>query len=159
MIHSRKTRLGAITFLAGITLLASACGNPSGTTGSTAATFGSSDSAHGRIAVSSAGGISILDGTILELVKSFESDEFSRLNAAGDGRRVFVTTKTGFQLLDMAEPKLTDLLVEATAPGHVVRHAGNTVLFDDDCSGWRTTQQHSWSITLWRTSPRTLPRC
>lgn len=29
------------------------------------------------------------------------------------------------------EPKLTDLVVDATAAGHVVRHADNTVLFDD----------------------------
>ena len=44
---------------------------------------------------------------------------------------VVVTTTAGFQLLDMNEPQLTDLVVDAKAPGHVVRHAGNTVFFDD----------------------------
>ncbi|ALE91238.1 hypothetical protein AOC05_00805 [Arthrobacter alpinus] len=131
MVHTRKARIGVTAVLAGIALLATACGNASGTAGSNAAASGGSDNAHGRIAVSSAGSISILDGTSLELVTTIDSEEFTRLNAAGDGRHVFVTTKAGFQLLDMAKPKLTDLVVEATAPGHVVRHAGNTVLFDD----------------------------
>lgn len=131
MVYPRKTRLGVTAALAGITLLATACGNASGTAGSTAPASSVSDNAQGRIAVSSAGSISILDGTSLELVTTFDSEEFTRLNTAGDGRHVFVTTTTGFQLLDMAQPKLTDLVVEATAPGHVVRHAGNTVLFDD----------------------------
>ncbi|AIY03201.1 lipoprotein [Arthrobacter sp. PAMC 25486] len=134
MLHHRRTRLAVTAFLAGIALMASACGNASGTADSTAeasSTSSSSADAHGRVAVSYEGGISVLDGATLEVVKSFDSEEFTRLNAAGDGRHVFVTTTAGFQLLDMAEPKLTDLVFDATAPGHVVRHAGNTVLFDD----------------------------
>ncbi|MBT2586381.1 zinc metallochaperone AztD [Arthrobacter sp. ISL-95] len=138
MLRQRSTRLGGIALIAGMTLLASACANttPGSTTAAgTSVTPGASspDSAgpHGRVTISYPGGISVLDSKTLEVVKKFDSEEFTRLNAAGDGRHVFVTTKAGFQLLDTVEPKLTDLRVDATAAGHVVRHAGNTVLFDD----------------------------
>ncbi|MFK0040507.1 zinc metallochaperone AztD [Paenarthrobacter sp. NPDC090517] len=137
MLRQRSTRLGGIALIAGMTLLATACANttPGSTTADTSETprASSKDSAeaHGRVAISYPGGISVLDSRTLEVVKKFDSEEFTRLNAAGDGRHVFVTTKAGFQLLDTVEPRLTDLRVDATAAGHVVRHAGNTVLFDD----------------------------
>jgi outer membrane protein assembly factor BamB len=136
MLRQGKTaRLGGIAAITGITLLVSACANGSTTPASTAeapsASSTASTDAHGRVAVSYPGGISVLDGKTLDVVEKFDSEEFTRLNAAGDGRHVFVTTKAGFQLLDTVEPKLTDLVVDATAAGHVVRHAGNTVLFDD----------------------------
>lgn len=138
MLRQRSTRLGGIALIAGMTLLASACANttpgsttPAGTAGSSSASSMDSAEAHGRVAISYPGGISVLDSKTLEVVKKFDSEEFTRLNAAGDGRHVIVTTKAGFQLLDTVEPKLTDLVVDATAAGHVVRHAGNTVLFDD----------------------------
>lgn len=135
MLRQRNARLGGIAAIAGITLLVSGCANGSTTPASTAeapsASSTPSADAHGRVAVSYPGGISVLDGRTLEVVEKFDSEEFTRLNAAGDGRHVFVTTKAGFQLLDTVEPKLTDLVVDASAAGHVVRHAGNTVLFDD----------------------------
>ena len=138
MLRQRSTRLGGIALIAGMTLLASACANttpgsttPAGTSETPGASSTDSVEAHGRVAISYPGGISVLDSKTLEVVKKFDSEEFTRLNAAGDGRHVFVTTKAGFQLLDTVEPKLTDLRVDATAAGHVVRHAGNTVLFDD----------------------------
>ena len=34
-------------------------------------------------------------------------------------------------MLDTATPELTDLVFEASAAGHVVRHGGRTVLYDD----------------------------
>lgn len=132
MLRQRNTRLGVTAAIAGILLVATGCANGSGTPGAVAEAPGASAAdANGRVAVSYEGGISVLDGKTLEVVKKFDSEEFTRLSAAGDGRHVFVTTTAGFQLLDMAEPKLTELVVDATAPGHVVRHAGNTVLFDD----------------------------
>ncbi|MGK3647199.1 zinc metallochaperone AztD [Pseudarthrobacter enclensis] len=135
MLRQRTSRLGGITAIAGITLLVSACATgqatPAGTAAAPDAAATTSADEHGRIAVSYAGGISVLDGKTLDVVQKFDSEEFTRLNAAGDGRHVFVTTKAGFQLLDTVEPRLTDLVVDATAAGHVVRHAGNTVLFDD----------------------------
>lgn len=133
MLRQRNARLGGIALIAGMTLLATACANntPASTSDAPAASATASADAHGRVAISYPGGISVLDGKTLDVVKKFDSEEFTRLNAAGDGRHVFVTTKAGFQLLDTVEPKLTDLVVDATAAGHVVRHAGNTVLFDD----------------------------
>lgn len=106
----------------------------------------SSGEATPRVAVSYEGGVIVLDGTTLEVVGDFESEEFTRLNAAGDGRHLFLTTSEGFQLLDAgtwtdaageertADPELTDAVVEAAAAGHVVRHAGKTVLYDDATS-------------------------
>lgn len=131
MICKRNTRLGGIALVAGMTLLASACANSTPASNTQTPAASASADALGRVAISYPGGISILDGKTLNVVKKFDSEEFTRLNAAGDGRHVFVTTKAGFQLLDTVEPKLTDLVVDASAPGHVVRHAGNTVLFDD----------------------------
>jgi DNA-binding beta-propeller fold protein YncE len=99
-----------------------------------------------RVALTSEGAVTVLDGATLEVLGEFDSESFTRLNAAGDGRHVFVTTSEGFQLLDAgtwtdesgaaqaAEPELTDLVVEAGAAAHVVRHAGLTVLYDDATS-------------------------
>ncbi|QNG21295.1 hypothetical protein G4H71_00135 [Rhodococcus triatomae] len=95
-----------------------------------------------RLAVSHDGGILVLDAESLEVVGSAESEGFVRLNPAGDGRHVFVSTGSGFTALDTgtwtdgtshytAEPALTDITFSAETPGHVVRHAGKTVLFDD----------------------------
>lgn len=133
MFRQQKARLGGIAVLAGFTLLLSACATPAGAPSSSPAASESAGSATtgGRIAVSYPGGISVLDGASLAVVEKFPSEEFTRLNSAGDGRHVFVTTSAGFQLLDTVTPKLTDLVVDASAAGHVVRHAGNTVLFDD----------------------------
>jgi hypothetical protein len=132
MLRKQNARLGGIATITGITLLLSACaGNPGTPAGTASDSSTASVNAKGRIAISSPGGISVLDGKTLDVVKKFDSQEFTRLNAAGDGRHVFITTSAGFQLLDTVEPKLTDLMVTAEAAGHVVRHAGNTVLFDD----------------------------
>ena len=91
------------------------------------------DHAHGLapLAVSYENGIAVLDGTSLEVLKTLESEEFTRLNAVGDGKHVLVTTSRGFEVLDTSVPELTGATFAATTPGHVVRHAGKTVLFDD----------------------------
>lgn len=99
-----------------------------------------------RVALTYEGGVLVLDGTSFEVEGEFESENFTRLNAAGDGRHLFLTTSKGFQLLDAgtwtdasgkaqtAEPELTDLVVGAATAGHVVRHGGLTVLYDDATS-------------------------
>ncbi|MDF2555953.1 MAG: hypothetical protein K0R60_1848 [Microbacterium sp.] len=76
----------------------------------------------------------MLGGDELEVIGDFDSEDFIRLNAAGDGRHVMVTTSEGFQLLDVQQPELTDLVVPAAAAGHVVVHGGKTVLYDDATS-------------------------
>ncbi|RUQ87937.1 hypothetical protein ELQ93_08350 [Labedella gwakjiensis] len=95
--------------------------------------------ADGRIAVAYEGGILVLDGTTLETVADLGSEEFTRLNPAGDGRHVMVTMSDGFQVLDTGagttdEPELTDTIFAADTPGHVVRHGGKTILYADGTS-------------------------
>ncbi|MEZ7239647.1 zinc metallochaperone AztD [Rhodococcus sp. GXMU-t2271] len=99
-----------------------------------------------RLAVTYDGGILVLDANDLDVVADLPLDGFNRLAPAGDGRHVFVSTTGGFRALDTGSwsephgdhahhyagtPALTDVEFAATKPGHVVRHAGRTVLFDD----------------------------
>ncbi|MDT0276026.1 zinc metallochaperone AztD [Blastococcus goldschmidtiae] len=99
-----------------------------------------------RLALTYDGGIQVLDATTLEVLADESLAGFNRLNPAGDGRHFLVSTQGGFRLLDggawaephgdhdhyyTADPQLTDMLFPAEKPGHVVAHAGRTVLFDD----------------------------
>jgi hypothetical protein len=93
------------------------------------------------------GGIAVVDAKTLEPVGGeAELDGFNRLNPAGDGRHILVSTGDAFRVFDagawtephgdhshhyVAEPRLTDLSFEASKAGHVVRHADKTVLFSD----------------------------
>ncbi|MGA6162494.1 zinc metallochaperone AztD [Amycolatopsis magusensis] len=83
------------------------------------------------VAVTYDGGIYLLDGKTLQVAKDIPLDGFNRLNAAGDDRHLLVSTATGFRVLDAAGAVLTGTEVAAPKPGHVVRHAGKTVLFAD----------------------------
>jgi hypothetical protein len=130
---------------AGVTLLAlgtiatlAACSSTS-TPAADSPTTSPASASGARVAVSYEGGILVLDGTTLDTLGDFESEEFTRLNPAGDGQRVMVTMSEGFQVLDTAagtdgEPELTDVVFEAETPGHVVRHAGKTILYADGTS-------------------------
>lgn len=137
--------MGALAVLATASLLATACGTGGGSAGdgddaqaqdtaATTTTATAGGDAGNRLAVAFENGIAVLDGETLEVVEEFESEEFTRLNAFGDGRTVLVTMSDGFQVLDTAVPELTDLVIEAETPAHVVRHAGKTVLYDDGTS-------------------------
>lgn len=99
------------------------------------ATSSTADEPGARLAIAYDGGIAVLDAETLEQLADIPLDGFKRLNAAGDGQHAFVTTEGGFHVLstgaDGTEPELTDTMFEATTPGHVVRHEGRTVLFDD----------------------------
>ncbi|NJC24423.1 hypothetical protein BJ994_003499 [Arthrobacter pigmenti] len=112
--------------------------SPSGTEEATEATP--------RLVLAYDGGILVLDAGSLEQVGSAELDGFNRLNPAGDGRHVLVSTGDAFEVFDagtwseghgdhdhyyVAEPALTDLAFESEKPGHVVRHDGQTILFHD----------------------------
>src|SRR5690606_1489874 len=54
------------------------------------------------------GGIYIIDPESLDVVEDIELEGFNRLNPAGDGRHVLVSTSTGFRVLDAAGAELTD---------------------------------------------------
>ena len=119
----------AALVLAGCSSSPSATSSPSGDASTEA-----SVPAGPRVALGYEGGVLVLGGDELEVIGDFDSEDFIRLNAAGDGRHVMVTTSEGFQLLDVQQPELTDLVVPADAAGHVVVHGGKTVLYDDATS-------------------------
>ncbi|SEL73851.1 hypothetical protein SAMN04515665_11823 [Blastococcus sp. DSM 46786] len=145
----RTTALAAVVPLAAVTGCAST--DPGGTVApasETPAAAGPTEVGAGkpRLAVTYDGGLLVVDATTLEVLADEPLDGFNRLNPAGDGRHFLVTTQGGFRLLDggawaephgdhshyyTADPGLTDVLFEAEKPGHVVAHAGRTVLFDD----------------------------
>ncbi len=133
-------------------LLAAGCASSEGGSAASPTTEARSDepteveSSAPRLALTYDGGIQVLDAQTLEVLADEELDGFNRLNPAGDGRHFLVSTTGGFQLLDggawaephgdhshyyTADPELTDVVFEAEQPGHVVAHAGRTVLFDD----------------------------
>jgi hypothetical protein len=139
-MRTRTLRRAGLAALATATVatLAACSGSPSTATDPTEPSS-SASTAGARVALSYEGGILVLDGETLETVADLPSEEFTRLNAAGDGRHVMVTMSEGFQVLDTGagtpdSPELTDVVFEADAPGHVVRHAGKTILYADGTS-------------------------
>jgi outer membrane protein assembly factor BamB len=134
----RRTGIAAVTLGLAATLAACSTPAPEGSA-SSEAQAGSGEAAGPRVAVAYEGGILVLDGKSLETVADFDSEEFTRLNPAGDDRHVMVTMSEGFQVLDTAagsadEAELTDTVFPADTPGHVVRHAGKTILYADGTS-------------------------
>lgn len=124
----------AVTVVAGLAACSTSTPPSAGSAPTTDATAAGS-----RVAVSYEGGILVLDGSSLDVVADLDAEQFTRLNPAGDGRHVMVTMSEGFQVLDTGagtadEPVLTDRVFAAAAPGHVVRHAGRTVLYADGTS-------------------------
>ncbi|ALC04513.1 hypothetical protein CDES_00125 [Corynebacterium deserti GIMN1.010] len=99
-----------------------------------------------RLVATYDGGILTLDATTFEVLNDDKLPGFNRINSAGDGRHIFVSTSAGFQLLDAgawtephgdhshsysSDPQLTDTVYNTEKPGHVVNHAGKAVLFGD----------------------------
>lgn len=85
-----------------------------------------------RLVTTHQGGLQVLDAESLAVLHTVELPGFIRVNPAGDGRHVIVSTSDAFRVLDTRdEAKLTEVSFPAAKPGHVVRHAGKTVLFSD----------------------------
>ncbi|PBC48440.1 hypothetical protein CJ179_16590 [Rhodococcus sp. ACS1] len=133
----RRPRPTAVAAVALSAALLTSCSTDSG-----AAEATTTDSATPRLALSYDGGVLVLDAQSLDVVGSAEVDGFTRLNPAGDDRHVLISTGNSFTAFDTgtwtdggshytAAPALTDVAFEAKTPGHVVRHDGKTVLFDD----------------------------
>jgi hypothetical protein len=125
--------IGAAAALASCSTSATPASSPASAEDAPAAAAGA------RVAVAYEGGILVLDGETLETVGDFDSEQFTRLNAAGDGRHVMVTMSDGFQVLDTGagstdDAELTETVFPADTPGHVVRHAGKTILYADGTS-------------------------
>lgn len=102
-----------------------------------------------RIALTYDGGIKVLNAQTLEEVGDIPATGFTRLNAVGDNRHLAVSGAGGFSLLDLGtwseahgdhahnysqSPVLSDVIVAADKPGHVIPHGG-TVAFYDDATG------------------------
>ncbi|MGK5672189.1 zinc metallochaperone AztD [Micromonospora sp. URMC 106] len=77
------------------------------------------------------GGIHVLDGETLKVAHTVALDGFNRVNPAGDDTGVIVSTEAGFQVLDAAAGRMTDITWPGAKPGHVVLHGGRTILFTD----------------------------
>ncbi|TDP91638.1 zinc metallochaperone AztD [Leucobacter luti] len=133
---SQRSRLMlAVAASAGIALLASAC-SATAAPPNDAAVDSASPQAAQRLAVTTAGGITVLDGSEvrngkLTVVDTLDTEQFTRLNSFGDGQHLLVTTSRGFEVLDTEAAKLTGLIFPASSAGHAVRHDGTTVLYDD----------------------------
>lgn len=141
MHRSPSGRTAVAALAVGVVVAMAGCAAPGGaaspelTVNATAA----GPAASARIAVSYAGGIRVLDADTLGTVADVATEEFTRLNPAGDDRHVMVTTSRGFQVLDTGaggagEPVLTDVVFPAEKAGHVVRHGGKTILYADGTS-------------------------
>ncbi|MFC7329092.1 zinc metallochaperone AztD [Marinactinospora rubrisoli] len=127
--RSRRTHgWAALSALAALCLTATACGDASGEGGAEEA---AATEVAGPLVATYDGGILVIDGQTLDVVEDIPLDGFNRLNPAGDGRHVLVSTSTGFRVLDATGARLTDDEFPAPEPGHAVRHAGRTVLFSD----------------------------
>ncbi|MFG3442125.1 zinc metallochaperone AztD [Nonomuraea sp. NPDC047897] len=127
-VRSRTTALLAASFLL------TACGAqepPRAPASAAPARATSQKTVTDPIVMTYAGGLYVLDGQSLELVKDIPLAGYNRVNPAGDERHVLVSTSTGFRVLDAASATLKEDEFKGTKPGHVVRHAGTTVLFSD----------------------------
>ena len=136
----RTTAFAAV--IAASALLLTACATTDATPGE-AGSATDSPKAQPRVALTYDGGVYVLDGDTLAIEADLPLAGFNRLNTAGDGRHVLVTTTEGFQVLDTgtwtdasgaaqtADPVLTDLVFDAPAAGHVVKHGDKTILYAD----------------------------
>lgn len=125
-----------------------------------------------RIALTYDGGVVVLDGTSLEQVADLPVDGFTRLNPAGDERHVIVSAGDAFRVLDLgtwgqahgnhshfytSDPAFTKVEFAANHPGHVVRHAGRTVLFNDGSGLVESFDPHDLADGTPKTTTYTTP--
>ena len=150
--HVSRRALAVPSVLLSALLLAgcgAAAGGPASQPSAGEASPGAPKEAQGptpRLVLTHDGGITVLDAKTLKPVGGAELEGFNRLNPAGDGRHVLVSTGDAFRVFDAGswsephgdhshhyagEPRLTERSFEASKAGHVVRHAGRTVLFSD----------------------------
>ncbi|WP_045729455.1 zinc metallochaperone AztD [Pseudarthrobacter chlorophenolicus] len=142
-MYHRTAPVRLMTVLAAAGLLLSGCGTAASSPASPPPTPAATvDSAAPRLVTTYDGGIQVLDPETFKVLADFPMEGFNRINPAGDGRHVVISTAKGFEVLDTGawtdggrhyaqEPAMTDIVFPTTKPGHVVRHHGKTILFSD----------------------------
>lgn len=127
---NRNTRSGLAALVAA-SLALTACGSE--TTNETGSPAASSTTASVKepVVITFDGGIHVLDGETLKVAHTVTLDGFNRINPAGNATGVIVSTEAGFQVLDAAAGRLTDITWPGAKPGHVVLHRDRTILFTD----------------------------
>lgn len=161
--------LAACTAVA-FSLAVAACAAPASTTVTPAATAAAdavetanrpaeSAARTPRIVLAYDGGLLVLDAHSLAEEARIDLEGFARLNPAGDGRHVAVSTSGAFRILDAGTwtqahgdhvhyvtqaPALTDLAIEAQMPGHVVVHDGLAAFFDDGTGEVTVVEAAGW---------------
>lgn len=113
-----------------------------------------------RLVVTYDGGVQVLDATTLEVIEDFPLDGFNRVNPVGDGRHVALSTQGGFAVVDAgtwsqahgdhfhyytADPALSDVIIEAETPGHVVPHDDLTAIWDDATGHVTVVETGEWT--------------
>ena len=153
--HRRPTVRRPLALGLALPLVLAGCGSAGTSAGAAPETPVSEASAAGaaevaaaapRLVITHDGGIQVVDATTLETVGDLPLEGYRRINPAGDGRHVVVSGPGGFEVLDAGvwaeghgdhdhyyagDPVMTGTAFAAEEPGHVVSHAGRTVLFDD----------------------------
>ena len=140
-------RLAALSIagllLAGCSAPGSEAADPGAATGTATGLATATAAAAPRLVTTYDGGIQVLDAGSLQILAEFELPGFNRINPAGDGRHVIISTADAFKVLDtgawtddggthhVADPVLTGIEFPTAKPGHVVHHAGRTILFSD----------------------------
>ncbi|MEU0523427.1 zinc metallochaperone AztD [Streptomyces niveus] len=134
---TRHRAAAALGVLLAASLTLTACGgDPSGSTAEKSAKSAGAPGTSAKpvkdpVVVTYDGGLYVLDGQTLNVAEDIPLKGFNRVNPAGDDRHVMVSTATGFQVMDAVGRRLTDVEFKGPEPGHVVHHAGSTVLFSD----------------------------
>lgn len=175
---SLQLRSAALAALASASLLAlTACTASSSTTPTTSETTAEEEHDHEegsgeatevagatpRVVLTYDGGLLVLDATSLEVLGDFELEGFNRVNEAGDGRHVLVSTTGGWAVVDAGtwtephgdhthsyttDPTLHEVLVDAETPGHVVVHDDLTTLFDDGTGEVTVIPTEEWTESV-----------
>lgn len=151
-LHSPPlARLALVAAVPAVALALAGCATPGTDAGAAADEASGSDDggrelAAPRLVASYDGGVLVLEGDTLEPAADLPLDGYLRVNPAGDGRHVLVSTEQGFEVLDTGleieahgdhahyygtEPELTGLVFPAEHAGHVTVNAGTTALFAD----------------------------
>lgn len=144
-VPSRPAPVRLLAALAAAGLMLTGCATTTGNDSpapSSAASAATVDAATPRLVTTYDGGVQVLDAATFEVLGDFPLEGFNRVNPAGDGRHVIISTAKGFEVLDTGawsdggkhyaqDPAMTDISFPTSKPGHVVRHEGKTILFSD----------------------------